>query len=117
MNQQNPSAAGASAQAVTHPTMTRGEAARLRHALGELRRCVGTLRSQYGESAEVRRLCNDLERLDIDAAEVTGELGRTAPAARPVPREEMVLVSDAPYDPELWRDADDEGVGGYHRNG
>jgi hypothetical protein len=117
MTESGPDAKGGSTHRVTHPTATRNEVAQLEHALGELRQCVGILRSHYGESAQVRRLSNDLERLDIDAAEVTGDPGRAAPRARPVPREEMVLVPDAPYDPELWRDADDEGVGGYHRHG
>lgn len=80
--------------------------------LGQLRTRVGVLRSRYGDAAAVRRLSNDVERLEIDLAEL---------AALPAPRHpgetagETVLVPDTPYDPSLWRDADDEGVGGQPR--
>lgn len=100
-------------------TMARSEISQLHRAVGQLRQCVGTLRSQYGDSVEVRRLSNDVERLDIDVAEVAGERSAagSTPRARPVPREETVVVSDTPYDPDLWKGADDEGVGGYHQHG
>ncbi len=93
--------------------MSTPEIVQLHEAIGQLRRCVGSLRSHYGDSAGVRRLSNDIERLDIDAEEVTGQ--RT-----PIPRQaaamtgDRVVISDTPYDPDLWRGADDEGVGGYH---
>lgn len=97
--------------------MTTSEVTELRRALGELRECIGSLRSHYGDSAQVQRLANDVDRLSIDVADVTGEPVRVAPAARAVPSEERVVVSDTPYDPGLWAGADDEGVGGYHRHG
>lgn len=80
--------------------------------LGELRSSVGVLRNRYGDAAAVRRLSNDVERLEIDLAELS---------SLPAPRREQsvpgetVLVPDTPYDPSLWRDADDEGVGGQPR--
>ena len=84
----------------------------LRRAVGQLRQCVAALRSSHGDVADVRRLANDVERLEIDAAEF---------AERPTPpkqrdgeggKPDVVVVPDTPYDPALWLGADDEGVGG-----
>ena len=47
--------------------MSTTEIAELRRTIGQLRQCVGTLRARYGEASAVRRLANDVERLDIDA--------------------------------------------------
>ncbi|SHF39175.1 hypothetical protein [Streptoalloteichus hindustanus] len=90
------------------------EMAALHRAMGELRQRVGELRSRYGDVPPVRRLVNDVERLDIDVADLGGL--PTAPAPRTEGKgPEIVHVPDTPYDPKLWHDADDEGVGGYHR--
>lgn len=84
------------------------ELAALQRAIGDLRQSLTQLRLRYGDTTAVRRIANDVDRLDIDAAELS---------ALPIPRaageREMVVVSDTPYDPDLWRGADDEGVGGY----
>jgi hypothetical protein len=84
----------------------------LQRTIAELRQCVGQLRSQYGDSAEVRRLANDVDRLGIDAEDFAGlptpRFPRTPHGGKP----EKVVVPDTPYDPALWRGADDEGVGG-----
>ncbi|GAA3851289.1 hypothetical protein GCM10022243_16310 [Saccharothrix violaceirubra] len=95
--------------------MTSSEIVELRRTLGRLRQCVGGMRARYGDIAAVRRLVNDLERLDIDVTEL-GELD-DAPRPREAPRvgREVVVVPEAPYDPRLWHDADDEGLGGYRR--
>ncbi|MDQ3404115.1 MAG: hypothetical protein M3548_12060 [Actinomycetota bacterium] len=95
--------------------MSSTEISELQRTIGQLRHCVGTLRARYGDIPAVRRLANDIERLDIDAADFTD-----APTA-PKPRHpsaiegEVVVISDTPYDPALWHGADDEGVGGYQR--
>ncbi|WP_447006398.1 hypothetical protein ACRAKI_07945 [Saccharothrix isguenensis] len=93
--------------------MTSSEIVELRRALGQLRHCVGSLRARYGDVAAVQRLANDVERLDIDATELL-DLD-SPPRQRAVPRaeREVVVVPDTPYDPKLWTDADDEGLGGY----
>lgn len=88
---------------------TTTELAELQRLLAQLRTSVGALRTRYGDAPAVRRLHNDVERLDIDVAEL--------PSALPAQRrgtesEEIVMVPDTPYDPSLWRDADDEGLGG-----
>jgi hypothetical protein len=98
--------------------MTTTEIAELRRSIGQLRQCLGTLRSRYGDAPAVRRLVNDVERLDIDADELEG--APPAPA-REVPAQQtggsspsgMIPIDDTPYDESLWEGADDEGVGGY----
>lgn len=93
--------------------MATTEIAELRRTIGQLRQCLGTLRSRYGDAPAVRRLSNDLDRLNIDADELEG----SAPVpAQPRTRErgDVVVVPDTPYDESLWVGADDEGVGGYH---
>jgi hypothetical protein len=89
---------------------TTTELADLQRALAQLRGSVGALRSRYGDTPAVRRIRNDLERLDIDVAELSDVL----PAQRRSTEsaEDVVIVPDTPYDPSLWRDADDEGLGG-----
>ncbi|HEY0804625.1 MAG TPA: hypothetical protein VGD84_06160 [Pseudonocardiaceae bacterium] len=84
----------------------------LRRAIGQLRQCVAVLRSHHGDMPDIRRLANDVERLDIDAADLIGR--PTPPKQRDGQsgRPDIVVVPDTPYDPALWLGADDEGVGG-----
>ena len=44
----------------------------LRDAIGQLRQCAGNLRVTYGDSPDVRRSLDDVDRLDIDAADLAG---------------------------------------------
>lgn len=83
----------------------------LHHALDELRSIVGTLRTRYGDIPAVRRLVGDVERFDLDAAELD-----TMPAPAEAAQVPVQLLDDTPLDPSLWADADDEGLGGYHRD-
>lgn len=84
-------------------------------ALAQLRTGVDGLHARYGDIAVVRRIDNDLERLEIDVSELS-----TAAPAPPRPRQsnsataqrEVIEVPDTPYDPSLWQGVDDEGVGG-----
>lgn len=90
---------------------TTREMAELQRMVAELRQCVGALRARFGETPPVLRVANDVDRLNIDVAELGGLPEPRVPSqAQP----ERVQVPDTPYDPELWRGADDEGVGGYH---
>ncbi|WP_026361086.1 hypothetical protein [Amycolatopsis nigrescens] len=95
--------------------MSTTEITELRRTIGQLRQCVGALRSRYGDASVVRRLANDVERLDIDANELD-EAPPVPAQPKAVDREEVVVVPDTPYDPSLWHGADDEGVGGYQRD-
>lgn len=80
----------------------------VRQAARELRRCVGGMRTRYGDVPAVRRLVNDVERLEIDLADV-GELTPRGDAGQ-----EVVEIPGTAYDERLWRGGDDEGVGGPH---
>jgi hypothetical protein len=93
--------------------MSTTEIAELRRTIGQLRQCVGTLRARYGDASAIRRLANDVERLDIDAADLDGHELPVPAQSKPADR---VVVPDTPYDPALWQGADDEGVGGYKRD-
>jgi hypothetical protein len=87
--------------------------AMLHRAVEQLRHAVSEVRDAYGDTPAARRLANDLERLEIDA----GELEASSPhplAAAGLEAPEHVVVPDTPLDETMWRDADDEGVGGYH---
>lgn len=91
---------------------TTKEVTDLQRTVAELRSCVGALRARFGETPTVLRLANDVDRLNIDIAELGGLPEPRAPHGE----NERVVVPDTPYDPELWRGADDEGVGGYHNH-
>jgi len=78
----------------------------LRRAISDVRSCVALLRDRHGDVPSVQRLVGDVERLDLDAADLD------LPPQLAVP--EVVPLSSEPIDPSIWADADDEGVGGYH---
>ncbi len=90
--------------------MTTTDLAALRRTIDQLRQSVAGVRDTFGDAPEVRRLVNDLERLEIDAGELASAVPRhTGPAPQ------AIVVPDTPLDDSMWRDdADDEGVGGYH---
>jgi hypothetical protein len=83
----------------------------LHRAVDELRSVVGEVRSRYGDIPPVKRLLGDIDRLDIDAAELDDV---SPPSPPPQQAQALQLIDDTPPDPSLWADADDEGVGGYH---
>jgi hypothetical protein len=85
------------------------ELAQVRRALVELDRAVGRLQAQHAETLGVRRLVSDVRRLIEDLDEI-GELPPAAAGATAETR--LHYVSDTPYPPDLWQDADDEGLGG-----
>ena len=77
----------------------------LRRAINDVRRSVAVLRDSYGDVPSVQRLVGDVERLDLDAADLDLPLQAVA---------EVIPLGSEPVDPTIWMDADDEGVGGYH---
>jgi hypothetical protein len=88
----------------------------IRRTLVDLERAVGRLLAHHTETLGVRRLVSDVGRL-LDDLEEIGELPR--PQAEKAERPEaetaanrLHYVSDTPYPPDLWRDADDEGLDG-----
>jgi hypothetical protein len=90
--------------------MSMTEIAALQRAIGQVKQCVGELRAQYGDIPAVRRLINDVERLDIDTADFRTEPDTPSPRRPAVSEHEVVVVPDTPYDREMWRGADDEYV-------
>ena len=93
--------------------MTTTEFATLRRSIEQLRQSVAVVRNAFGDGPEVRRLVNDLERLEIDAAELaSAEPLRQVRTPGRLP--EHVVVPDTPLDETMFSDADDEGLGGYH---
>ena len=78
----------------------------LRRAISDVRSCVELLRDRHGDVPSVQRLVGDVERLDLDAADLD------LPPRLAV--SEVVPLGSEPIDPSIWADADDEGVGGYH---
>ncbi|MEE2034400.1 hypothetical protein [Rhodococcus chondri] len=92
--------------------MTTTEMQDLQRTMAHLRQCVGALRTRYGKAAAVERLSNDLDRLEIDAR----DLSERPPIEVHARAGERIPVPDAPYDDALFRgpDCDDEGLGGLH---
>ncbi|RKN47051.1 hypothetical protein [Streptomyces hoynatensis] len=103
-----------------------------RRCLDDLTRCVSRLEQELGTGLDIRRLRSGTdhlrESLDLLAAlaaagpDPTGGRAGQPPTARPVTAAdlaagEMIAVPDAPYDPRLWADADDEGLGARHGPG
>jgi hypothetical protein len=84
----------------------------LHRTVDELRTVVSSVRTRYGDIPAVQRLVGDVERIDLDAADLDSMPPPAAPVLTPVH-----VIDDTPLDPSLWADADDEGVGGYHRGG
>ena len=82
----------------------------LHRTVDELRAIIGSLRSRYGDIPAVKRLLGDIDRIDLDASELDDILPPARPEEGPVQ-----LIDDGPTDPALWSEADDEGIGGYHR--
>lgn len=92
------------------------EFAELHNLIGDMRRCVTTLASKYGDSPAMRRvvndaerILNDIERLDIDAEELEMRHGVT----RQRQRAEKIAIPDTQYGSDFWQDVADEGLGGY----
>lgn len=107
--------------------MTNAELAEMRCAITRLRTCVETLRTAEGDSPAIRRLLNDVDRLQLDVEDVVVPATHMAGVSRmksvtampSMPAralaQEIVPIADGPYDRVLWHGADDEGIGGNRR--
>jgi hypothetical protein len=80
----------------------------LREAIDTLAQAVDQVARQAGDTLAVRRLQNDVDRLRLDAGDCD-----QLPAVH-VERQ-LEIIPDTPYDESMWRDVDDEGLGGFHR--
>lgn len=84
----------------------------LRHTIGQLRQCIGALRAQYGDTSAVRRLANDLDRLDIDTVDFEQS---PTPQLQNARRGDVIYVPDSKSDESAWMGAQDEGLGFHSR--
>ncbi|MFD7688551.1 hypothetical protein [Streptomyces sp. NPDC059781] len=85
----------------------------VQRCLDDLIRSVGRLEKEMGSGGlEMRRVRADTNHL----RESVALLRETAPAvAASQRRPDLVTISDTPYDPSLWVDTDDEGLGARDR--
>ncbi|MFG2511841.1 hypothetical protein [Streptomyces sp. NPDC048584] len=85
----------------------------VQRCLDDLIRSVGRLEKEMGSGGlEMRRVRSDTNHL----RESVALLREAAPApAAPQRRPDLVTISDTPYDPSLWVDTDDEGLGARDR--
>src|ERR1043165_4682123 len=90
--------------------MSMSDITELQRALGQVKQAAGDRRAKYGAIPAVRRLVNDVERMDIDTAEFRSEPTAPQPRRPQVSEHEVVGVPDTPYDPAMWRGSDDEFV-------
>lgn len=77
--------------------------AQVRAAMRDLRTAIEALRRGRPDTIDLRRLAVDVERVAEDVDLVLGP--------EPAPPAEVHLIPDHEYDPQLFADADDEGVG------
>jgi len=97
-----------------HATPAEGDLARSRQLTDELEFAVHALESRLGPGLDVRRVRTDLDHLreslrllqDTQNAAHSG-----SPHAGSTQYGPIIEIPDTPYDPELWRDAGDEGIG------
>ena len=84
----------------------------VQRCLDDLFRSVGRLEKQLGSGGlEMRRVRADADHLRESVA-LLRDVAATPAAPK---RSELVTISDAPYDPALWTDSDDEGLGARDR--
>ncbi|GGW63761.1 hypothetical protein [Streptomyces griseoloalbus] len=85
----------------------------VQRCLDDLIRSVGRLEKQVGSGGlEMRRVRADTNHLRESLALLRETAATTtAPQTRP----DLVTISDTPYDPSLWVDTDDEGLGARDR--
>jgi hypothetical protein len=79
--------------------------------LEDLVRSVNRLSGELGENIDVRRVRMDTEHLRESLALLRDSAGQHEGHSKQPLRGAMVTIPDAPYDPGLWADAEDEGLG------
>jgi hypothetical protein len=91
---------------------TTTEIDQLHELIGNLRRCVTSLASRYGDSPAMRRIVNDAERIlnDVDRLEIDAEeLNLARGVTQHHPTGEKIVIPDTQYASDFWQDVDDEG--------
>lgn len=77
-----------------------------RAAVRALEQACMKVTKHFGETVDVRRLRGDVRRLHDDLDLLCGAEKSASAAARP-----LEVIEDRDYEPDFWRDADDEGLG------
>ncbi|WP_436775991.1 hypothetical protein [Yinghuangia sp. YIM S09857] len=85
---------------------------RAQRKLDELDRVLRSVRGRLGNTLDIRRVCGDVERLRDSLALLCEHAPGEPHSAPPNPRAELEPLTEVPYDPSLFADADDEGIGG-----
>src|SRR3954447_2143098 len=80
----------------------------LHQLIQRVRRCVTSLASKHADCSAMRRVANDVERLEIDVEELALTRGLSQPNAS----SERIQIPDTEYHIDFWRDVDHEGIGG-----
>ena len=78
----------------------------VQRCLDDLSRSVGRLEQQLGSGGL------DMRRVRADADHLRAAASLKAAPHKP----ELVTIPDTPYDPALWTDSDDEGLGARDRH-
>ncbi|MFD0317102.1 hypothetical protein [Streptomyces flavalbus] len=85
----------------------------VQRCLDDLMRSVSRLEQQLGNGGvDIRRVRADCAHL----RESVALLREAAAAPGSARRQELVTISDTPYDSALWTDSDDEGLGARNRH-
>lgn len=82
-------------------------------SVDDLVRALNRVESELGDCLDLRRVRNDAAHLREGLA-LLRESAQRSGTAQQRARSEMVPIPDAPYDPALWADAEDEGLGSPH---
>jgi hypothetical protein len=82
-----------------------------RRAVHRLEQAAAAVTAHYsGDSPDARRLAADVARLAEDLDLLCGA-EKSAPAQAAAPARE--IIEDRDYEPDFWRDAEDEGLGSH----
>ena len=85
----------------------------LHRSIGARRHHMTTLQTQYGDVDAVRRMSNDLDRLEIDLHDF--EHAPPPLLQTKVGRDQVIYVPDCKSDESAWLGAQDEGLGFHSR--
>lgn len=85
----------------------------LHRSIGALRHHIVSLKLQYGDVDAVRRMTNDLDRLEIDLHDF--EQAPPRMLRPPINPADVVYVPDSKSDESAWLGAQDEGLGFHSR--
>ncbi|MEU5208224.1 hypothetical protein [Streptomyces sp. NPDC020742] len=80
-------------------------------SLDDLVRSVGRLEARLGAGLDIRRVRSDTDHLRESLALLKQGAAAWAPARPSAAADQLVTISDAPYDATLWAGAEDEGLG------